>query len=83
MAVPVFFAIDARYTIVPLKLNFASQKKGAWPSRPCRDWSTFSHYPAHRNTGADRSTQAGPNCAPLLKYKSKRLFGYNTIVTLK
>ncbi len=22
-------------TIVPLKLDFAAEKKGAWPSRPC------------------------------------------------
>jgi len=30
----------------PLKLDFAAQKKGAWPSRPFGDWSAFSH-PAH------------------------------------
>ena len=45
-------------TIVPLKLDFAAQKKGVWPSRPCGDSATFSH-PAHRNQGAGRSTKAG------------------------
>ena len=29
-------------SIVPLKLDFAAQKKGAWPSRPCGDWSTLA-----------------------------------------
>ena len=27
-------------TNVSLELDFAAQKKGAWPSRPCGDWST-------------------------------------------
>ena len=33
-------------TIVSLKLDFAAQMRGAWPSRPCGDWSTFSQ-PTH------------------------------------
>jgi hypothetical protein len=51
-------SIDLANTIVPLKSDFAAQKKGAWPSRPCGDWSTYSHL-AHPNQGAHRSTQAG------------------------
>ena len=35
-------------TIVPLKLDFVAQKKGAWPSRPCGDWSARSQH-ARRN----------------------------------
>jgi len=35
-------------TIVPSKLDFVAQKKGAWPSRPCGDLSTRSQH-THRN----------------------------------
>jgi hypothetical protein len=35
------------YTIGTLKLDFAAQKKGAWPSRPCGDWPTLlAPYPS-------------------------------------
>ena len=44
-------------TIVPLKLDFAR----AWPSRPCGDWSAFSHPPhqtaAHRRDALCPSTK--------------------------
>jgi hypothetical protein len=33
------------------------QKRGAWPSRPCGDWSTFSH-PSHRNKKAYLGSRA-------------------------
>ena len=43
-------------TIVPLKLNFAAQKKGAWPSRPCGDCLLSRTLPIGTK-GADRSTK--------------------------
>ena len=36
-----FLEIVCIEVIVSLQLDFAAQKKGAWPSRPCGDWSTF------------------------------------------
>ena len=59
-------------TIVPLKLDFAAEKKGAWPSRPCEHWSTFSPL-AHRNQRSRSQHTGGTHCAPLLKSKSKLL----------
>ena len=52
------------YTIVPLKLDFAAEKKGPWPSRPCGDWSTFSHpYPSEpkEQTAAHRRDALCPS----------------------
>ncbi len=68
-------------TIVPLKLDFAAEKKGTWPSRPCGDWSTFLH-PAHRNQGARQSTQAVPKdrkaaLFPSPKIQKQVAFGIN------
>jgi len=48
-----------------LKLDFAAEKKGPWPSRPCGDWSTFSH-PPHRNQRSRPQHTGETRCAPLL-----------------
>ena len=65
------------YTIVPLKLDFVGQKKGAWLSRPCGDWSTCLHLAlgTKEQTAAHRRCLriGRTRCAPLLKSKSKLL----------
>ena len=58
-------------TNVSLKMDFASQKKGAWPSRPCGDWSTCSSS-THR-TQEHTDTHRRDACAPLQKSKIKLL----------
>ena len=64
-------------TNVSLKLDFAPEKRGAWPSRSCGNWPTCwtlpigpnEHGKAHR-----RCLRLGePQCVPLLKSKSQRL----------
>jgi len=62
-------------TIGPLKLDFAAEKKGVRPSRPCGNWSTCSH-PAHWNRGARQRTQAGRLC-PFSKIQKQAAFGIN------
>ena len=52
-------------------MDFASQKKGAWPSRPCGDWSTCSSS-THR-TQEHTDTHRRDACAPLQKSKIKLL----------
>jgi len=62
-----------------LELDFASQKKGAWPSRPCGDCSTYSRH-SHRNQRSRPQHTGGTRCAPPLEPKSKRLLVLNQIV---
>ena len=53
--------------------------KGAWPSRPCGDCSTYSRH-SHRNQRSRPQHTGGTHCAPLLEPKSKRLLVLNQIV---
>ena len=62
-----------------LELDFAPQKKGVWPSRPCGDWSTCSHH-SHRNQRSSPQHTGGTHCAPLLEPKSKLLLVLDQIV---
>jgi hypothetical protein len=52
---------------INVSLKFASQKKGAWPSRPCGDWSACSP-----RIGAN---EAHRRDAPLQKIQKKAAFG--------
>jgi hypothetical protein len=65
-------------TIGPFKLDFAAEKKGGRPSRPCGNWSTCSH-PAHWNRGARQRTQAG-RLFPFSKIQKQAAFGINLFV---
>ena len=59
---------------VPNAGSVAAQKKGAWPSRPCRHWRSFSRRTLS-NLRALRPSQAGRLCSPLFRAKSATLGG--------
>jgi len=63
-------------------LDFAAEKKGGRPSRPCGNWSTCSH-PAHWNRGERQRTQAG-RLFPFSKIQKQAAFGitYNALTLL-
>ena len=58
---------------VSLEWEFSRQKKGAWPSRPCRDWLNGTN-PTHPNHGIHRHTQARRLC-PSQRVQKLSAFG--------
>jgi hypothetical protein len=53
--------IHAKHELKARCWKNSNLKMVAWPSRPCRDWSTRSQ-PTYRNQGAPRRTRAGRLC---------------------
>jgi hypothetical protein len=65
------------YTNVSLKLDFSSRKKGAWPSRPCRDRSIMPAFIEPQT--ARRRSQAGRLCS-FPKIQKQAAFGIRTLL---
>jgi len=59
---------------VPNAGSVAARKKGAWPSRPCRHWGSFSRRTLP-NLRALRPSQARRLCSPLFRAKSANVGG--------